>query len=78
MCYQCQEIIVMCYFVVFHQVLRELCDALRGLRSEPSVRLVLVTSNGSNWCQGVDLTSFHHSNQETRFNHVHNMTKAIK
>ncbi|XP_018022775.1 cell wall protein RBR3 [Hyalella azteca] len=60
------------------RILRELCDALNSLRGDPSVRLVLLTSNGSSFCQGVDLTSLHHAHPETRNNHAQNLARAIK
>jgi len=59
------------------RILRELCLALNSVRSDPSVRLVLVTSNG-HWSQGVDLPSLHHHNAEQRHNRAHNLATAIK
>ncbi|KAF2366548.1 Crotonase superfamily [Trinorchestia longiramus] len=60
------------------RVLRELCDVLSAIRGDSSVRLVLITSNGSSFCQGVDLTCLHHSNPDTVNEHAHNLARAIK
>ncbi|KAG8225530.1 hypothetical protein J437_LFUL006069, partial [Ladona fulva] len=60
------------------QVLHEFQDALQQLRRDRNCRVVLVTSTGSTFCQGIDLHSLIHVNVEHRKKAAEQLSKAIK
>ncbi|CAG2066139.1 unnamed protein product, partial [Timema podura] len=60
------------------QVLRELIDALHQLRKDETCRVVLLSSTGSSFCQGVDLAMLLHTNIERRKSTAQELAAALK
>ncbi|XP_071453310.1 uncharacterized protein [Hetaerina americana] len=60
------------------QVLHEFRDALQQLRRDEFCRVVLVTSTGSTFCQGLDLHSLLHTNIERRKKAAQELSEALK
>ncbi|XP_046396986.1 uncharacterized protein LOC124163918 isoform X2 [Ischnura elegans] len=60
------------------QVLHEFRDALQQLRRDECCRVVLVTSTGSSFCQGLDLHSLLHTNIERRKKAALELSEALK
>nr|CAD7408988.1 unnamed protein product [Timema poppensis] len=60
------------------QVLRELIDALYQLRKDETCRVVLLSSTGSSFCQGVDLAMLLHTNIERRKSTAQELAAALK
>lgn len=60
------------------QVLRELRDALQQVRKDDQCKVVLLTSSGSIFCQGIDLSALVHNNNEKRKAAAFEMSLALK
>ncbi|XP_034250761.1 uncharacterized protein LOC117651111 isoform X2 [Thrips palmi] len=60
------------------QVLRELRDALQQVRKDDQCKVVLLTSTGSIFCQGIDLSALVHNNNEKRKTAAFEMSLALK
>ncbi|KAJ9580254.1 hypothetical protein L9F63_004067 [Diploptera punctata] len=59
------------------QVLRELRDALSQLKRDEGCRVVLLTSAGSSFCQGIDLHCLVHTNVDKRKAAAHELAQAL-
>lgn len=64
--------------VFFLQVLRELKDALQQVRKDDQCKVVLLTSSGAIFCQGIDLSALIHNNSEKRKSAAFDMSLALK
>lgn len=60
------------------QVLRELRDALQQVRKDDQCKVVLLTSSGSIFCQGIDVSGLIQSNNEKRKTAAFEMSLALK
>lgn len=53
-------------------------NILKALSNDESCSVVVITSNGSYFCQGIDFTSLIYSNAEKRKNASQIMAKAVR
>lgn len=60
------------------QVLRELRDALQQVRKDDQCKVVLLTSSGSIFCQGIDISALIQTNNEKRKTAAFEMSLALK
>ncbi|PSN33096.1 hypothetical protein C0J52_19407 [Blattella germanica] len=60
------------------QVLRELRDALSQLKRDDGCRVVLLTSAGSSFCQGIDFHSLLYTNADKRKTAAQELAQALK
>ncbi|KAF4524916.1 hypothetical protein B566_EDAN013665 [Ephemera danica] len=59
-------------------VLRELKEALNQLKRDEGCRVVLLSSTGSSFCQGIDVHALIHSNMEKRRKSAQELAQALK
>lgn len=60
------------------QVLRELREVLSQLKRDEGCRVVLLTSAGSSFCQGIDFHSLLHTNADKRRTAAQDLAQALK
>ncbi|XP_069701223.1 serine-rich adhesin for platelets [Periplaneta americana] len=60
------------------QVLRELREALNQLKRDEGCRVVLLTSAGSSFCQGIDFHGLLHTNADKRKTAAQELAQALK
>lgn len=60
------------------QLMHELREALLLLRRDEACRIVLVTSTGPTFCEGLDLSNLIHDNKEERRAHAEEMANGVK
>jgi enoyl-CoA hydratase/carnithine racemase len=60
------------------QVLRELKDALIQLKRDEGCRVVLLSSTGPSFCQGIDVHSLIHANPDKRKRAAQELSQALK
>ncbi|KOC65677.1 Chromodomain Y-like protein 2 [Habropoda laboriosa] len=60
------------------QVIQEFRETLSILKKDDDCRVVLLTSTGSSFCEGIELSMLLHSNKEERRIHAQEMADAVK
>ncbi|XP_012273481.1 titin [Orussus abietinus] len=60
------------------QVMKELCDTLSILRNDDACRIVLLTSTGSSFCEGLELSGLLQANKEERRIRAQDMANSVK
>ncbi|XP_011687299.1 PREDICTED: uncharacterized protein LOC105449665 isoform X1 [Wasmannia auropunctata] len=60
------------------QVMQEFKDALSILKRDDECRVVLLTSTGTSFCEGLDLSTLLHTNKEERRSVAHELAHAVK
>lgn len=56
----------------------EIRDALSILKNDDECRMVLFTSTGTSFCEGLELSSLLHSNKEERRSRAQEMADAVR
>ena len=58
--------------------MQELRDILSVLKTDEECRVVLLTSTGKSFCEGLDLSTLLHSEKEKRKQYAEEMANAVK
>lgn len=58
--------------------MHELREALLLLRKDEACRVVLLTSTGTSFCEGLDVSNLIHANREERRVHAEEMANGVK
>ena len=65
------------YTLLFLQILQELTNVLHDLQKDDKCRIVLVTSTGSSFCQGIDLQALVNADAKERSKVVNEYVHAL-